>query len=102
VAFCSFMPSQVEDVDKTKVAELGTIYALESTWSQGVGKRLWTEAVKQMRERGFSEVTLWVLEGNERAINFYKRMGMTSDGKTKTETWQNGLELYELRYRMTL
>jgi ribosomal protein S18 acetylase RimI-like enzyme len=68
VAFCSFGPARDDDVDRTNVAELGTLYALESFWGQEIGKRLWNEAARRMRERGFSEVILWVLKGNERAI----------------------------------
>jgi hypothetical protein len=29
-------------------------------------------------------------------------MGLSFDGKTKTETWQNGITLNELRYRKRL
>jgi hypothetical protein len=29
-------------------------------------------------------------------------MGMTFDGRAKTETWQNGVVLNELRYHTTL
>jgi RimJ/RimL family protein N-acetyltransferase len=100
VAFCSFAPTRDDDLDKTKVAELGTMYALESVWGQGIGRKLWHAATTQMCERGFSEVMLWVLRGNEHAIKFYERMGLTFDGKTKTETRQNGLALHELRYHM--
>lgn len=102
VAFCSFAPSRDDDVDKTKVVELGTIYALEFVWGQGIGKQLWAEATRQMRECGFNEVMLWVLKGNDRAIKFYERMGMTFDGKTKTEMRQNDLMLHELCYVMKL
>lgn len=102
VAFCGFAPSRDENVDKTKVAELGTIYALESAWGQGIGKALWQEAVKLMREKGFAEVTLWVLKGNERAIKFYERQGMVFDSTTKREQMNDSLELHELRYRMKL
>jgi L-amino acid N-acyltransferase YncA len=49
VAFCSFAPSRDDDADKSSVAELGTIYALESCWGQGIGQKLWDEAVRQMR-----------------------------------------------------
>jgi ribosomal protein S18 acetylase RimI-like enzyme len=100
VAFCGFAPSRDEDVDKTNVAELGTLYALESVWNQGIGRALWQEAIQLMREKGFSEVTLWVLKGNERAINFYERQGMVFDGTTKTEQVNQSHELHELRYRM--
>ena len=107
VAFCSFAPSRDDDVDRILVAELGTIYALEHVWGQGIGKLLWTEAVLHMRERSFTEVTLWVLKGNERALRFYQRMGMRADGAVKTEKIRlekinQNLELHELRYRMKL
>lgn len=102
VAFCGFAPSRDEDVDKTKVAELSTIYALESVWGQGIGKALWQEAVKLMREKEFTEVTLWVLKGNERAIKFYEHQGMVFDGTTKTEQMNENFELHELRYLMKL
>jgi ribosomal protein S18 acetylase RimI-like enzyme len=101
VAFCGFAPSR-DDVDKTRIAELGTIYALESAWGQGIGQSLWQEAIKLMREKGFTELTLWVLKGNERAIKFYERMGMVFDCTTKTERLNESLELHELRYRMKL
>jgi ribosomal protein S18 acetylase RimI-like enzyme len=102
VAFCGFAPSRDDDVDKTTTAELGTIYALETVWSQGIGKMLWQEAIKLMREKGFAEVTLWVLKGNDRAIKFYERQGMIFDGTTKTERLNETPELHELRYRMKL
>ena len=100
VAFCSFAPSRDDDVDKTTTAELGTLYALETAWGQGVGRALWQEAIKLMREKRFTEVTLWVLKGNERAIKFYERQGMMFDGTTKIERMNERLELHELRYRM--
>ncbi len=102
MAFCSFGPSRDPDADQSKVAELVTLYALGSVWGQGIGTGLWLEALKHMRERGFTDVTLWVLEGNDRAVTFYERMGMRFDGKTKTETWQNRVTLNELRYHKNL
>jgi ribosomal protein S18 acetylase RimI-like enzyme len=102
LAFCSFAPSRDDGVDKTTVAELSTLYALESVWGQGMGQALWHEAIKYMRERGFTEAMLWVLKGNERAIKFYERRGFVFDGKTKTERRGESLELHELRYRMKL
>jgi ribosomal protein S18 acetylase RimI-like enzyme len=55
-----------------------------------------------MRQRGFTQVILWVLKGNDRAINFYERQGLVFDGKAKTEAVDQTLELHELRYRMRL
>jgi GNAT superfamily N-acetyltransferase len=46
VAFCGFAPSR-DDEAKATVAEVGTLYALESMWGQGVGQALWNEAVKK-------------------------------------------------------
>ncbi|MGL4610904.1 MAG: GNAT family N-acetyltransferase [Trueperaceae bacterium] len=102
MAFCSFASSRDDDVDQTKVAELFTMYALESVWGQGIGEALWHEATKQMRERGFTEIMLWVLKGNKRAIKFYERQGLVFDGTTKTEAVTATLDLHELRYHKQL
>lgn len=102
VAFASFSPAHDDDVDGAVTAEVLTLYALEHVWGQGVGAALWAAAVPLLQAQGFSELILWVLKGNSRAIRFYERMGLRFDNTTKTERWGDGLEIQELRYRMTL
>jgi ribosomal protein S18 acetylase RimI-like enzyme len=38
------------------------------------------EALSRLRGDGFAEVVLWVLEGNRRAVRFYRRFGFVPDG----------------------
>lgn len=97
VAFTNFSPCRDEDKDLETVAELMTIYALPSVWGRGVGKRLWQAGLAAMQRRGYHEVTLWVLDGNERALRFYKAAGFKADGVSKTEIWQDDLSILELR-----
>ncbi len=74
-----------------------TLYALPEVWGRGVGRALWQADLGALRERGYFEVTLWVLDGNERALSFYEAAGFTADGTTKTEQWRDGLEILERR-----
>jgi RimJ/RimL family protein N-acetyltransferase len=52
-------------------------------------------------EIGFREVTLWVLEGNDRARRFYERWRFEPDGSTKTDE-RFGFPISEIRYRRSL
>jgi ribosomal protein S18 acetylase RimI-like enzyme len=57
--------------------------------------------LKALNERGYAEITLWVLDTNRRAREFYEKVGFVEDGKTKTENI-GGKEVVDLRYRMML
>lgn len=48
-----------------------------------------------VRMLGYSRVAVWVLEGNERAIAFYKSHGFAFDGASQTLTL--GTEVTDLR-----
>jgi len=58
-------------------------------------------AVDRMRELGFREATLWVLDGNERAERFYRIAGWRKDDAVRTEQWGDAT-LREVRYRRKL
>jgi ribosomal protein S18 acetylase RimI-like enzyme len=82
--------------------EVWAIYVDPSHWRQGVGQRLWCEAEGRLSASGFSEITLWVLKENARAIAFYASNGFAVDpGSEKTIT-QDGAELLEIRLRKKL
>lgn len=91
VGFASAGPSR----DADTAYELYAIYALESAWGTGLGSSLATAALE-----GQSDVVVWVLDTNSRAISFYERLGFRPDGGVRTETM--GLAtLNEIRYRTT-
>jgi ribosomal protein S18 acetylase RimI-like enzyme len=58
-------------------------------------------ALDDLRQRGFSAITLWVLYTNDRARGFYKAMGWTADGASKVDA-RPGLKLHEVWYRLDL
>jgi ribosomal protein S18 acetylase RimI-like enzyme len=82
------------------VGELFAIYVSSAHWGTGAGRALIEAAEASMRESGFSEARLWVLEGNERAERFYRAAGWEADGR-KVDTFQ-GAEVPEIRYRKAL
>lgn len=99
IGWISFGSSRDEDAEDT--GEVYAIYLESDHWSKGFGRQLMTEAEKRLGEKGFSEVTLWVLDMNTRARRFYEKAGYVTDGARKTITFDNKT-LIELRYRKTL
>lgn len=69
--------------------ELYGIYARSAYWGQGVGAALLQAAV------GDRACYLWVLDGNDRAIAFYRRHGFVLDGGR--EDHPEGLHLRMVR-----
>jgi GNAT superfamily N-acetyltransferase len=66
--------------DDDRVGQVGLIYLHPSAWGLGLGRALLTRATDELRDAGFAEALLWVIEGNERAIRFYERAGWHDDG----------------------
>jgi ribosomal protein S18 acetylase RimI-like enzyme len=97
VGFCSLLPSRDDDATPS-VAEISAIYVEPASWRLGIGSALVDAAVESARERGFSEVTLWVLTSNTAARTFYEARGFVSDGQTKTAQ-RPGFSVHEVRYR---
>ncbi len=55
---------------KSSVGEIWALYVLEAHWGKGAGIALWDGAREGLKEEGCTQVTLWVLLGNERALQF--------------------------------
>lgn len=70
--------------------ELFMLYVLEEYYGTGLGRALADAAI------GDAAACVWVLEGNERAIAFYRKLGFAPDGEREqlSERW-NGL--HEIR-----
>jgi ribosomal protein S18 acetylase RimI-like enzyme len=88
-----------DDDAQPGTGELWGIYADPAHWGRGVGHALHVAAVEVLRAAGRKDATLWVLDGNTRAIRFYERQGWVADGATKTD-WRDDVRLDELRYRL--
>ena len=95
------MPGESRDTDAgDEVGEVRTMFAVPAAWGRGVGSALMRAALDDLRERGYSEATVWSFGDNERANRFYERHGFTRDGSERTEAaWAH---LREVRYRRSL
>jgi GNAT superfamily N-acetyltransferase len=99
VGFASIMPAR--DVDLAGQGELCALYVDPDVWGKGIGLALVSAARTRLVEMGFGQASLWVLAGNTRAEQFYRKDGWGADGVRRTEIiW--GLTVEELRYRRKL
>lgn len=62
--------------------EIHTMYVHPDYWRKGYGTAVFKRAEDWLYERGFDDVYLYVLEGNERAERFYKAQGFFPNGDT--------------------
>lgn len=79
-AFCTLEVPSTEPEEPDDVAGIPALYARPDAFGRGVGAALMQAALDAMRERGYREAILWMLEGNERAQRFYDRRGWVRDG----------------------
>ncbi|WP_314837235.1 GNAT family N-acetyltransferase [uncultured Streptococcus sp.] len=64
-----------------QAGEIIALYVLKDYYGKGVSKQLMHAAFVALDQ--FSEIYLWVLKENKRAISFYQKMGFTFDGQEK-------------------
>ena len=101
IGFVSFCPSRDHDADPTIVAEISAIYLKPDKWRKGFGKLLLNTAIEKLGKLNYSEVTLWVVDSNEQAKQFYKSLGFTNTLDEKIEQ-SDSYSLHEIRYRKNL
>jgi GNAT superfamily N-acetyltransferase len=86
------------DDDAHGAGEVYAIYLLPELWGRGLGRQLMSAALDTLTGFGFDEATLWVLDRNDRARQFYEAGGWHADGATKVEDGP-GFPIAEVRYR---
>ena len=79
VGFADYGPYRGDDLPDA--GEVYAIYLLESYYRQGIGTLLMRKALACLRQ--YPRVVVWVLEGNGRAISFYRSFGFEFDGSEK-------------------
>ncbi|MEX2211101.1 MAG: GNAT family N-acetyltransferase [Gaiellaceae bacterium] len=97
VGFSTVGPSR----DAEGEGELYGIYVRPDAWGTGAGRALIARAEEELRERGYEQATLWVLEDNPRARRFYEAAGWAVDGIEKDDEFL-GTRVREVRYRVSL
>ncbi|HET9933691.1 MAG TPA: GNAT family N-acetyltransferase [Polyangiaceae bacterium] len=100
LGFCLTGPARDPDANDATFE----IYALnvgEAHWRSGCGRALLERAIDDAADDGAAQLTLWVLEQNQRARLFYEKLGFSPDGVSKI-VQMGGVPLNELRYRRKL
>ena len=88
---------------RSTVGEIWAIYVLPSHWGQGVGVALWDGARDGLKEEGCTQVTIWVLLRNERALQFCElAAGFKRDLTSLKTTAFGSVRLEELRLKRAL
>ena len=64
---------------------LHALYIDPDSLGQGIGHALMNHALSTFAAWGCERATLWVLEGNSRAISFYERQGWRCTGATNVD-----------------
>lgn len=91
-------PSRDDDTGED-VAEIVAMNVSPEAWRSGVGTALMTDALDRFRRDGWRVVSLWVVDGNDRAQKFYEQFGFEFDGASATHEPSGAREL---RMRLTL
>lgn len=84
------------------VGDLYAIYLDPEAWGRGHGTLLHAAALDRLRDCGFTRAGLWVLDGNERALRFYRREGWIDTGRRRVDHGPENIELHERRLRRWL
>lgn len=77
--------------------EIMSLYVRPADFHKGYVRALFEFVTDRLRESGFSEQYLWVLEENRRARAFYEAMGFYANGEKTTQNI-GGKELAEVKY----
>lgn len=85
------------DDDLPDHGEVYLLYVAPEYWRTGVGSRLFETGSCYLRERGFANLSLWVLEHNDRARSFYEKNGWQADVARKPSFSNPAMS--QVRYR---
>lgn len=85
VGACTFSFSR--DSGREGFGEIVSLYLLPKVQGGGEGRRLLEATLHVLRSEGCDGACLWVLEGNEKAVGFYRHMGFETSGRRMQESY---------------
>lgn len=94
VGYASYSPYK-----KSGHWELIGIYVDPQSMNKGCGSALFSSVVDFIKLQEGTRLVVWVVTSNQRAINFYQKLGMTATGKTHKAD-QAGLSFEEAQYEL--
>lgn len=89
-------PSRDAGADE-RLAEVGALYIDPAHWREGVGSALLRAALEELEENAWSEVVLWVLPENHRALDFYARFDFRVEKGIEKREERSGRSVIRLR-----
>lgn len=90
IGFCMIGPTRNEQYPQA--GEIGALYILQGLQGMGIGKALYEAGVQELKQQGYTSMTVNCLRGNP-VLGFYQHMGGSIVGE-KTELHQ-GVTLVE-------
>ena len=81
------------DKDDSSRGHLFSLYVDPDSAGRGFGKSALKEAIERNRDRGFTQMTLWVFADNEIANSLYTKSGFAPTGKSRTTPEWGALEI---------
>lgn len=81
VGFISYF---IEDSGGDK-ATITTLYVLPEYQNQGIGGQLINHVIESLKTKSVATVSLWVLNSNQLAIQFYQQHGFVPTGEQQSE-----------------
>lgn len=97
IGICTFCAAR--DEGRPGWGEVVSLYLLPGYWGKGAGAKLLRAAVAELHRQGYANLYLWVLQGNTRAEQFYRRNGFLPCGDT-LPLQLAGSELIECRWQL--
>ena len=88
---------------KSTVGEIWALYIAPEHWRQGAGLALWDGARDGLKDEGCTQVTLWVLVANDRALQFYEQAaGFKREMASLRTTAFGSTKLEEIRLKRSI
>ena len=88
---------------KSSVGEIWAMYVSPPHWRKGVGLALWDGARDGLKEEGCTQVTLWSLVANERALQFYEQAaGFKREMPSLRTTPYGSVKVEEIRLKRSI
>lgn len=101
VGFVAFDRSR-DPKSKATTGEIWAMYVSPGDWDQGAGLALWDAAREGLEDEGCTDVTLWVMLRNERALRFFELAGFKRELPTARTTPMGSVKVEEIRLKRKL
>ncbi|MEQ1561040.1 MAG: GNAT family N-acetyltransferase [Methyloglobulus sp.] len=100
--FLNYQESCDSEYKDSPSAEILAFYVEPSQWRKGVGTALWQVCKDKLVSDGYRTVSLWVVTGNTRAIEFYEAQGFRQEPGMVEAFELAGVSLLEQKYAIAL